>query len=414
MAKVLYISLNGMTEALGESQVVEYLLALVKNNSIHLFSFEKPTSQEKYQRMEKKLKDAGIQWKYFRYSNRFGVFSTLVQIFIAFFAIARCVKKHHIKIIHARSLIPAVIAVSLKFFFKVKVLFDIRGFAIDEKILDGRLKEKAFLTRCLKKLEAYVYKSADHIVTLTDASKPIIEEKYGVPGKNITVIPTCANEEIFKPVTLLQKQKLKESLGFSKEDIVILHNGSLNSSYDFEAELKLFQALSKMDEAIKILFLNNGQHAEILSYLEKYRLPKDHYKVFSAEFQEVPRYLNAADLCVFFVKPSFAKQASAPTKFAEMVACHLYCLTNTGYGDMEYYFNKYSVGFLLDLKEIHSNSKATALKILERMRNYNDIMVNGGDFDRLFHEHFSKEIAINKYQDSYLMMKIKDENPTLN
>lgn len=399
MAKILYISLTGMTEPLGESQVVQYLLELAKNNTIYLLSFEKPTDKAAYKTMQAKLATASIQWKFLEYSNRYGVLSSAWQIFLAVFISGKWVKSEKIQIVHARSLIPAVMGMCLRTILGVKLLFDIRGFAIDEKIQEGRLKPESFLTRFLKKLEAYIYKKSDHIVTLTHASKPIIAEKYAVDANNITVIPTCANLELFKPLPTSEKSALKNGLGFSENDIVIMHNGSLNSWVDFEAEMALFKQIALLEEKAKLLILNKGQHDLIHSFLDKYQIQKDQYKIFSVPFDQVGRYLNCADVCVFFIKPSFAKQASAPTKFAELVACHLHSITNTEYGDMEYYLHSHRVGLLLNLHDVHADTKAQAIKALNFIKQTSHSDVE--DFNRLFDQHFSRQIAVERYEDIY-------------
>lgn len=402
MSRAIYISMTGMTEALGESQVVQYILELAKNNTIFLLSYEKPTDPQKYIRMKKKLNDAGIQWKYFKYSNRFGILSTSWQISCGFFTLVKWIKVEKIQLVHTRSLVPAVIGMLLKLFFKTKLLFDIRGFAIDEKIMDGRLKEKSWLTSFLKKLEIKVFRKADHIVTLTHVSKPIIAKKYVVGEKNITVIPTCANVELFKPVTLTEKLILKEQLGFSQDDVIILHNGSLNGWVDFDAELKLFKQLSLLKRNIKFLFLNKGQHDLIRSFINKYELESSLCKIVGVDFDQVIKYLNISDLCVFFIKPSFAKQASAPTKFAELVASHLYSVTNTNYGDMTYYLNSYNVGLLVDLAELHADPKYAAEKVISFLESSpkND----NSDFSSLFSKHFSKQVAVERYQEIYCQL----------
>jgi len=37
---------------------------------------------------------------------------------------------------------------------------------------------------------------------------------------------------------------------------------------------------------------------------------------------------------IFFIKPAYSKQASAPTKLAEFLGCGIPCLGNAGVGDM--------------------------------------------------------------------------------
>lgn len=402
MTNILYISLTGMTEALGESQVVQYLLELAKYNSIHLLSFEKPVAKEKYQHMQTQLQAANIHWNYFEYSNRYGIASTAWQICLAIYLLSKLVKKQKIHIIHTRSLIPGVMGMVLKKLFKLKLLFDIRGFAIDEKIMEGRLKPQSWVTRFLKKIEAKVYKNADHIVTLTHASKPIIEKSYAVAAEKITVIPTCANAELFQPLTAADKIKLKTRLGFAAEDLIILHSGSLNAGVDFTAEVKLFAELNKLHSHAKFLILNQGQHPSILAELEKYQVDKNNCKILAVDFDQVGTYLNIADVCVFFIKPSPAKQASAPTKFAELVACHLYSVTNIHYGDLEYYLQHYRVGLLLDLSLVHAEPQQAALTVADFIAQCRSTEIQDTqEFERLFAHHFSKKLAVEKYQHIY-------------
>jgi hypothetical protein len=40
------------------------------------------------------------------------------------------------------------------------------------------------------------------------------------------------------------------------------------------------------------------------------------------------------DAGIFFIKPVFSKQASAPTKLGEFLGCGIPCLGNAGVGDM--------------------------------------------------------------------------------
>jgi hypothetical protein len=112
----------------------------------------------------------------------------------------------------------------------------------------------------------------------------------------------------------------------------------------------------------------------------------------------VYKYLNIADVSLFFIKPTASKQASAPTKFAENVACLLPSITNSGVGDMEFYLNKYDVGWIYDLNNIENNKKNITKEILLSLK---DKKVHKEEFENLFNEYFSKNIAITKYNNIY-------------
>jgi glycosyltransferase involved in cell wall biosynthesis len=402
MANILYISFDGMTEPLGQSQVLEYLLDLSNNNNISLFSYEKPIYQQGIATVQAIAKQKAIAWHYLPYSNRFGLFSTVKQILLGLFLMSRIVKAKKVTMIHARSLIPGLMGLLLKKRYKCHLLFDIRGFAIDEKIINGRLKDNSIITKLLKKLEAAVYNQADHIVTLTHASKPVIENKYGIIANKITVIPTCTNAKKFKQLPVSHRQTFKKSLGYDADDIIILHNGSLNNWVDFTAELSLFKEMSQLNAKVKLLILNKSQHSDVLKQIDLINIEKSSYKILSAELDEVNQYLNIADVCIFFIKPSFAKMASAPTKFAELVAAHLPCVANTHYGDVEYYLKQYKVGMALNLHEVHNDPKEAAITVLKFMDTFkhNKLAVDR-DFEQLLSKHFSKDLAVLRYQQIY-------------
>jgi hypothetical protein len=62
---------------------------------------------------------------------------------------------------------------------------------------------------------------------------------------------------------------------------------------------------------------------------------------------DVPRQINRMDAGIFFIKPVFSKQASAPTKLAEFLGCGVPCLANAGVGDMTDLLEGEAVGVAL-------------------------------------------------------------------
>ena len=399
MNKILYISLTGMTEPLGRSQVLEYLVDLSKNNKIFLISYEREKDLDNIKEIEEIVKKNNIEWKYFIYSNKYGVFSSINQVLKGVLASYKYIKENNINIIHARSFIPAFIGYILKKFNSIKLIYDIRGFAIDEKLDRKRLKRNSMLYKILKFIDDKIYINSNHIVTLTYAAKEILINKFNFSGDKITVIPTCVNKDIFKLMDEKEKKDFKLSLGFSLEDKIIIHTGTVSGWYDFESELKLIKYLIKKDKSIYFLILNKNEKNYIKALLERFDIKSEKVKILSVPFTEVYKYLNISDFSLFFIHPTFSKQASAPTKFAENVVCHLPSITNKGVGDMEYYINNYDVGILVDLK---NDFEKTAEYIYDMMKNKKFKEEN---FDKLFKEHFDKNMAVKKYNEIYKKME---------
>lgn len=398
MANIFYISLTGTTEPLGRSQVLEYLIDLSKENEIYLLSFERESDLKNMDEIQELIKDQNIQWHYLTYSNKYGVVSTIWQLVQAIRLGSKIIKQHSIDIVHARSMIPATMGLMLKKMYGVKLLFDIRGFAIDEKVDSGRLQKNALFYKALKKLDNYLYKMSDHIVTLTHAAKEILHKSLNVPKEKITVIPTCANKELFKLLGEDEKRAFKSTLGYAEKDKIVVHTGTVSGWYDFEAEVRLVKAMMNQDDDVRFLVLNKNEHSFVEKILEKYALERERVKVASCSFNEVYKYLNIADASLFFIKPSFSKQASAPTKFAENVACRLPSVTNSGVGDMGFYLEQYNVGMPIDLDTLDENLEKVTADVIGLMKSG---AVDKDAFSRLFEEHFDKAMAVKNYQSLY-------------
>jgi glycosyltransferase involved in cell wall biosynthesis len=403
MFNILYISLTGMTEPLGRSQVLEYIIDLSKETKIYLISFEREHDLSNVDEIKELIKNHNIEWYYMVYSNKYGVVSTVWQIVQTIRLSSKLIKERAISIVHARSMIPATIGLLLKKMYGLKLLFDIRGFAIDEKVDSGRLEKNALLYKVLKKLDNHLYKTSDHIVTLTHKAKEILHKQLNISNEKITVIPTCASKEVFKLLDEKERIVFKESLGYAKKDKIILHTGTVSLWYDFESEVKLVKEMMKQDSDVHFLVLNKKEHTFIKQIFKQHQLPAERVKISSSSFDEVHKYLNIADASLFFIKPSYSKQASAPTKFAENVACHLPSITNGDVGDMEYYIKQYDVGILIDLKRLNTEPEVLTSDILEQVFSKN---FDNGVYDKLFCKHFDKKMAVEKYQHVYNLLTV--------
>lgn len=385
-----------MSEPLGKSQVLEYVKDLAKNYNMNLYSFEKDLTDKTISDLNQVMKNEKISWRYQGYNNKYGIFSTIIQIFTSFFELKKLIKNENIKVIHARSLIPTVIALIIKVFYDVKVIADIRGFQIDEKAEIGRIKKKSFLYKLLKKLEQITYKKSDSIVSLTYSAIDYI--KNFTNKEKVTVIPTCANDKVFYKVSDKERLKLKKELGYKRDDIILLHAGAVSNWYDFNSELKIISKLFQLNDKLKYLILNKGEHQFISKKLSEFNIDKSRVEVKESNFYEVYKYLNISDASIFIIKPTFAKKASAPTKFAENLCCGLFSITNNGIGDMNSFFEKNdTLGYSFDIQDINTKLESICEYILIGIKKERF----DSEYKNTYYENFSKDMAIEKYSNIY-------------
>jgi glycosyltransferase involved in cell wall biosynthesis len=397
--RILYISMTGMGEPLGQSQVLEYLFIIARTYDVTIVSSEKSSHNKKESALAATIAHYNIQWNHINYSNKFGVLSSIYQLIRLFFAAFIKVIQDRPDIIHARSFIPTIVAVILHSFIRVKIVFDIRGFFLEEKIDTGRLIKATILHKLLKKVERVLYKRSDSIVSLTMRGKEIIRREYDIPLELITVIPTCVNTNLFRYSPQSEKKKLRQKLELPDKKIVI-HHGAVEGWYDFESEVRLFKAMYDRDKDIYLLILNKTQHDYILKVLQKNGINDNVYKIKGVEFYETNQYLNASDVSMFFIRPTYSKQASQPTKFAENTACHLFTVTTKDVGDMDYYAETYKTALLIDWHKLSGTLETLATNILSIINNDSKLPSHYA-YERLLQECFSNEIAVDRYMTVY-------------
>jgi len=357
--KVLYISYDGVLEPLGFSQVFGYLKILSESSSITLISFEKSQDlidTEKVRKVEKQMARFQINWIRKTYHKSPTLLATLWDILIGFFSSLRIISLTKIDLIHLRGYLPMLMVFFIGKFSSKKLLFDMRGFWPDEKVDRGAWSKKSLTYKIFKYLEKVFLFNADFIVTLTRASKDYLQKENLVKSQEkIYVIPTC--------VDLLSFKMQKDFKNTLPETINFVHLGSVDTAYDINPVLELFQFF-KTRFTSKLHFINRDKKDYIERKAKEYDLIEQEYEVVSCSQQEVPNLLNKMHLGVFYLKENFSIQASFPTKIAEFLATGTPFICNHFNKDIKDFCNDNEVGILLN----SSNFEKTLNKAIEVLK----------------------------------------------
>lgn len=354
---VLYISYDGMLEPLGQSQVLGYLKPLAAGRRIHLISFEKPkdwSHATERERVAQQIQAAGITWHPLRYHKRPSALATAWDITQGMAVGLWLVLRHRLRIVHARSYVASVMALALKRLTGAKYVFDMRGFWADERVDGGLWPRQGRMYRVAKGFERRFLLGADHVVSLTHAAVREMQRFDYLQGRMppVTVIPTCADLARFTPAPREQAHG-----GF-----VLGYVGSAGTWYLFDEVAACFAQLLRMRPDARLLIVNRGEHAYIRERLTAAGVPDGAVELTSATHAEVPHLMARMDAGVFFIKPVFSKQASAPTKLAEFLGCGIPCLGNAGVGDMAEVLEGEQVG--VALKSFDVDAVAAGLREL--------------------------------------------------
>ncbi len=345
VTNVLYMSYDGMTDPLGQSQVIPYIQGLAKLGfKFTLISFEKADRYEKFKdTIGALLKQSNIDWVPLSYTKKPPILSTVYDVIRLRAKAFELHQQKNFSIVHCRSYISALVGLAMKKKTGVKFIFDMRGFYADERV-DGGLwplnnplyksvydffkrKEKEFLTH------------ADYTISLTENGKREIQSWKQIPNQPIPiqVIPCCADLDKFSPnsIDTAKLQELQKSLNIQPGQFVLSYLGSVGTWYMLDEMLDFFACLLLQQPAAKFLFITNEPASLVLNSAKQKGIDESRFIITPAPHSLVPTYLALSSASIFFIKPVFSKKASSPTKQGEIMGVGIPYVCNTGVGDVD-------------------------------------------------------------------------------
>lgn len=358
MKHVLFLSYDGMTDPLGQSQVIPYLKGLTAAGyRFTILSCDKPSSYtEGKDNVFSSLRGFPINWVSIPYHKDPPVFSSLYDVFKMRKKAAEIHQKDPVQLVHTRPGIPPLVALWMKKKFGVKYVNDIRGFWADERVDGGMWKLSNPLFKLIYKFfkseEDKCIREADYNICLTYAAKTIIHGWNHIPGQPVPlkVIPCSADLQLFDPdrISISDREEWRNKTGIPHTATVFSYLGSIGGWY-LTAEMMEFCAMvAKEIPSSHFLFISPHRHAEIQQAAEKYGVPADRLHAVSARRNEVPAVLSLSHFSFFFIKPCFSKLSSSPTKHGEIMAMGIPVITNSGVGDVADIVRKYDAGFIIN------------------------------------------------------------------
>ncbi len=337
--KVLFVSYDGMTDPLGQSQVLSYLKIISRQEfSFHLISYEKPEIFEKNKEsIYNLIRGFDIEWHPLFFGNKIPVASAIANLRDGKRKITELAKEHAFDIFHARCYLPCILGEWTKNRYGSKLMFDMRGWWADEKKESGMLASPFLqpVYRYLKIREKGFFKNSEIAVSLTHIGKRFIVENNLKKENLVDVIPTCVNFEYFPPYDESVRKKIRTDLNIPPESVVMLYSGSLGGNYRTDLVLKLFKYLLKQKPESYFIFLSHSSPKIIKNEIIKSGLPQEKFRNVSADYRDVHKYLMAGDFGVVMYDDDFSVIGRSPTKLGEYWSAGLKMLSAKGIGDLD-------------------------------------------------------------------------------
>jgi glycosyltransferase involved in cell wall biosynthesis len=354
-ARSLFISYDGLTDPLGRSQVLPYLAGLARRgHRITILSAEKRDRlASDGARVGRICEAAGLEWRPLRYHRRPPVLSGAWDLAAMQRAAAALHRERRFDLVHCRSYIPAIAGLALKRRFGMRLLFDMRGFWVEEKVEGGSWPLSNALFRAVyhyfKRRESDLLREADAIVSLTDSARAELERRPELAGREgrITVIPCCVDLGHFHRVDG-DRALSRAALGLTPETPVLAYLGSLGGNYMLDEMLAFFRAFRERCPGAVFLFVSRDDPATIRAAASACGVAPEELIVRAAAREEVPALLAAADLGVAFKRASFSALACSPTKLGEMLAVGIPVVANARVGDVASVLSEGGAGALVE------------------------------------------------------------------
>lgn len=400
--EILYISYDGMTDNLGQSQVIPYLKGLSqKGYSISILSFEKKGNNHRYNDIHKILSSCNIEWHPLSYTSKPPIISTIWDIMKMKEKAKEIIKKKNISIVHCRSYISAMVGLQLKKSHDIKFVFDMRGFWADERI-EGGIWNKinplfSFVYNFFKSMEIRYINNSDYTISLTESGKNVILNWPQIDkNKKIEVIPCCVDTkhfdyQIIKPSN---QQKLQSQLHIPESAITVSYLGSIGTWYMLDEMLDFFVIFQKKYPQAILLFITTDKAEPIFERAEQKGISRNSLRITKANRNEVPLLLSLSQASLFFIKPTFSKKASSPTKMGEIMSMGIPVICNDNVGDVALIMEDSKAGICIHSFDNESYNEAT--------NRFEDILsIPKADIRKAAIKWYSLQDGVSKYEKVY-------------
>jgi len=294
--------------------------------------------------------------------------------------VIHCYKRLHSKnegnkiIIQFRKQIPIFIII-LKFFPKVKIIYESRGSATAEYWYKRQKTYKNKIRFYLIKIREYIsLKISDNVICVSNKQKEYYKKTYGnYLSRKYIVIPGAANRNIFFYSNQI-RDDLREKYNI-QDNIVYLYSGTLSLEYKWHIPDVLFSAIKEIynyDNSSIFLFLTPDIGiAEY--YINLVNIPYHNCIIKYVDIKNMNPYLNMADYAFLLREDEPINNQASPTKFAEYALTGLRIIISENIGDYTEYVKKENIGI------VYKNNKVLIQQIKEDKERgfYNDSKVRG-------------------------------------
>lgn len=328
----LYVCYLSLEDPLAHSQVVAYLDGLAaRGHTIHLLTFEPERDAAREQRVREELAARGITWHVRRYHKRPSLPATVYDVIAGALTVVRLIRRHQLDVVHARSHVPAAMALIARRLTGCKFIFDLRGLMAEEYADAGRWKPDGLPFRITKRVEAAAIRVADGMVVLTERVRRYLFGDRDTAA--VSVIPCCADLEAID-AHRDARTATRSELGIGDRPVLV-YVGKFTGWYMEREMVEFFVAARAALPGLLFLIITQADREPALAALAERGVDAGDFVITSSPPGEIGRFLAAADAGIALIQPCFSKISSSPTKIGEYLGAGLPVVSGPDIGDVD-------------------------------------------------------------------------------
>jgi len=332
--KILFISWDGPQTNYMEGLFMPIFNEIKKNYEaeFHVIQFTWATTK-KIELTKKSAIQMGIIFESFPiYRKPIIALGNLVTLCEGIRFLKHYIRKNHIDVVMPRSIMPAIMVNRING-LKFKICFDADGLPIEERVDFSGLMTTSCLYRFLKREEKKILIDANHVITRSQLAIEHHLKSIGEIYRNkFSVVFNGRSKALYNYDAEKRINKRKE-LALGKEERTFIYCGSLGGGkYAFQEMLLLFEEYLKVNSFSKFIILTGS--LEYANSVISERI-KSKTIVRNVPVEEVPMFLNAADVALALIAPKYSLKGAAAIKLGEYLLTGLPVIASKGIGDSE-------------------------------------------------------------------------------
>lgn len=285
-------------------------------------------------------------------------------------------------------------------FKKAKLIFEVRDVWPDIPIELGFIKNKLVI-KLLKKLELFIYKNSDQIITLSPGMYNNLLNK-GISESKLSVIPNIANIPLYDSVKE-DKNLIKKNLGLENK-FVCIHPGTMGFVNGLDNILDVAKKVHKIDKDIVFILVGEGKEKNKLIEKKENEKIENVFILDPMPKQDVVNLIKSSDIGIMSVINYKILEDNSANKFFDFLAAGLPIMINyKGWQGKK--LNDYNCGYSCE----YTNPSDMALKIIDLKNNeelFNEMKINS---KKLANQKYSLEVSLEKLYEVFNKVSIKKE-----